>query len=164
MKTIRVLIGKIIFGISIITNQFISEYKLSRIHHGENVTINGKVLMAHMENIYVGDNTYVNGGMMHASSHACIRIGANCLVSYGVHLRTDTHYYQDKDCLIRKQGHYEADIVIEDDVWIGYGAQILPGITVKKGAVIGAGAVVTKDIPEYCVVAGIPAKIIKKRK
>lgn len=116
-----------------------------------------------MENIHIDSNTYVNGGMIHASPNACIKIGKNCLISYGVHLRTDTHYYQDKSCLIRKQGNYEEDIVIEDDVWIGYGAQILPGITIKRGAVIGAGAVVTKDVREYTIVAGVPAKEIKHR-
>lgn len=163
MKRIKQLIGKLLFGISILINQLISEYKLSRIHHGENVIVNGKVEMAHMENIHIDSNTYVNGGMIHASPNASIRIGKNCLISYGVHLRTDTHCYKDKNQLIRKQGHHEADIVIEDDVWLGYGAQVLPGVTIKRGAVIGAGAVVTKDVREFAIVAGVPAKEIKHR-
>lgn len=54
-------------------------------------------------------------------------------------------------------------IIIEDDVWIGRNAIILPGVTIGKGAVIGAGSVVTKDVPPYCVVGGVPANVIKKR-
>jgi maltose O-acetyltransferase len=54
-------------------------------------------------------------------------------------------------------------VVIEDDVWIGAKAVILSGVTVHSGAVIGAGAVVTKDVPENAVVAGVPARVIKTR-
>ncbi|VVS91972.1 DapH/DapD/GlmU-related protein [Desulfoluna spongiiphila] len=54
-------------------------------------------------------------------------------------------------------------ITIEDDVWIGAGAIILAGVTVGKGCVIGAGSVVTKDVPEYCVAAGNPARVVKQR-
>ncbi len=57
----------------------------------------------------------------------------------------------------------KGDIVIEDDVWIGYGAKILSGVTIGQGAVVGAGAVVTKNVPPYAVVGGVPAKIIKYR-
>ena len=53
-------------------------------------------------------------------------------------------------------------IIIEDEVWIGANVTILPGIKVGKCSVIGAGSIVTKDVPEYSIVAGIPAKVIKK--
>lgn len=54
-------------------------------------------------------------------------------------------------------------IVVEDDVWIGFGATILDGVTIHQGAIVGAGAVVAKDVPPYTIVGGIPAKPIKKR-
>lgn len=90
-------------------------------------------------NITIGENSYINGGDIVASRNAKIIIGKNCLISYNVHLRTDMHVYNDKNVLINKQGHTEKDIVIEDDCWIGFGAQIMPGVTVGRGAVIGAG-------------------------
>lgn len=61
---------------------------------------------------------------------------------------------------MNNQGGYEKDIVIEDNCWIGYGAQIMPGITIHNGSVVGAGAVVTKDVEKNTVVGGVPATVI----
>ena len=57
----------------------------------------------------------------------------------------------------------DEDIVVEDDVWIGARAIILKGVHIEKGSIIGAGSVVTKDIPSYSIACGVPAKVIKKR-
>ncbi|HOA81763.1 MAG TPA: DapH/DapD/GlmU-related protein, partial [Defluviitaleaceae bacterium] len=69
-------------------------------------------------------------------------------------LSTKNEYVKNK--LIKAQ-----EIVIEDDAWIGAGAIILPGVRIGRGAVIGAGAVVTRDIPEYSIAVGVPAKPTK---
>ena len=63
------------------------------------------------------------------------------------------------------KGHPKSkgDVVIKNDVWIGAGASIISGVTVGNGAVIAAYSVVTKDVPDYCIVAGNPAKVVKKR-
>lgn len=61
------------------------------------------------------------------------------------------------------EGVSKGNIVVEDDVWIGYGATILSGVHISQGAVIAAGAVVTKDVPPYAIVGGVPAKIVKYR-
>ena len=61
------------------------------------------------------------------------------------------------------QDYYDADITIEDDVWIGAGSVITAGVTIGRGAIIASGAVVTKDIPTKAIAAGVPAKIIKYR-
>ena len=57
----------------------------------------------------------------------------------------------------------KGDIIIDDDVWIGYGATILSGVHISQGAVVAACAVVTKDVPPYAIVGGVPAKVIKYR-
>lgn len=121
------------------------------------------VFMFH-ENIHIGKNTYINNnGFIKASKNASIIIGDNCLISYNVHMRTDVHKYSSSKININQQGHSEADIVIGNDVWIGYGAQIMSGVTIGDGAVIAAGAIVTKNIEPYSVVAGVPARVIKYR-
>ena len=63
--------------------------------------------------------------------------------------------------MYEQKGYKSAPVVIEDDVWLGFRSIILPGISLGKGSVVGAGAVVTKDVPPYAVVVGNPGRIIK---
>lgn len=62
-----------------------------------------------------------------------------------------------------KDAFSKGDIIVDDDVWIGYGATIMSGVHIGQGAVVAAGAVVTKDVPPYAIVGGVPAKVIKYR-
>lgn len=142
----------------------IQKFKYRKISIGEHSRINLGVKINNPSNIVIGNNTYINGGVFSIGNKSKIIIGNDCLISYDVHFRTFSHNYIDKNRLIREQGEFEKNIIVEDDVWIGYGAQILPGVTLHKGSVIGAGAVVTKDVEEYTVVGGVPARIIKCRK
>ena len=137
--------------------------KYKKLINGSNYELGDKVEIVNPQNITIGVNSYINGGNLIASPNAHIIIGDNCLISYNVHIRTDMHNYSNKNELINKQGHREADIVIEDDVWIGYGAQIMAGVRVCKGSVIAAGAVLTHSTNEYEVWGGVPAKKIKDR-
>lgn len=137
--------------------------RLKKMNIGSNCNITDKVIFHHPENIIIGNNTLINGGMIIAGETSKVEIGNDCLISYNVHIRTTSHNYKKKNELIRNQGHFEKDIIIEDDVWIGFGAQIMPGVTLHKGCVVGAGAVVTKDVSEYTVVAGVPAVKISER-
>lgn len=141
------------------------EYKTRRVNkYGSKVKwIGPDTQLSNVENIFVGKNTYVNSGMIIAGKNSRIYIGNNCLISFGVHIRTDMHNYKDKIELILNQGHSERDIIINDDVWVGYGAQIMPGVVIGKGAVVASGCIVTKSVPEYAVVAGVPGKIISYR-
>lgn len=141
----------------------IQDTKYKKINIGNDSRINIGVKINLPSNVFIGNNTYINGGTLHCGKNSKIVIGNDCLLSYNIHLRTITHNYEKKDILIRNQGEIEKDIIIEDDCWIGYGVQILPGVTIHKGAVIGAGAIVTKDIPEYGIAVGVPAKVIKYR-
>lgn len=134
------------------------------INKDSSVKIARKVKCMNEHNIQIGKNTYINGDTyLIAGKNSKIIIGENCLISYNVHIRTETHLYMKKEVLIIEQGNVEKNIKIGDDVWIGFGAQIMPGITIGSGAVIGAGAVVTKDVEPYAIVGGVPAKVIKYR-
>lgn len=118
----------------------------------------------HPEHISIGSGTYINGGMLAASEHAKIVIGQDCMISYCVHMRTDMHRHDAIDVPMNQQGVNEADIVLGNDVWVGYGAQIMSGVTIGSHSIIGAGAVVTHNIPEYSVAVGVPARVIKDRR
>ena len=114
--------------------------------------------------ILVGENTAFNHNVhINASVGGEINIGKYVLVGPNVIMRTANHKFSDSNILIRNQGHVIGDIIIEDDVWIAAGAILLSGIKIGKGAVIGAGSVVTKDIPSMAVAVGNPAKVIKFR-
>lgn len=134
--------------------KLIQDYRYRKVDIGDNSRINLGVQISNPKNMKIGDNTYINGGVFSISENSKICIGNDCLISYNVHFRTVSHYYENKNELIRNQGEFEKDIIIEDDVWVGYGAQIMPGVTVHRGAVIGAGAVVTRDVLPYTVVGG----------
>lgn len=93
-----------------------------------------------------------------------IRIGNNVMMGTDCRMYTRNHAFDRLDVPMNQQGFTEVrPIIIEDDVWIGSNVIILPGVHVGTGAVIGAGAVVTKNVPDYAVVVGNPAKIVKYR-
>lgn len=159
-----------------------------RISLGDNVIIEqGVVLNASSlprPALIIGDNSIIRQYSMLQTRAGIIEIGSNCSVNpfcmiYGkgnvtignyVRIATgsvivaQSHIYSDTTIPITFQGEDGKGITIEDNVWIGAGAKILDGVTIGTGSVIGAGAVVTKDIPSFSVVAGVPAKVIKKRK
>lgn len=106
----------------------------------------------------IGCNTNINTNTEIYCSNR-ISIGNRCLVSRGVVIRdTDAHQY----AYDGKEPEYRtAEVIIDDDVWIGQNSMIMPGTHIGYGAVIGAGAIVTKDVPPACLVAGVPASIKK---
>ena len=94
-----------------------------------------------------------------------VKIGKYVMMGPEVHIYTQNHDFQKTDIPMSQQGFAEEKpVVIEDDVWIGSRVTILPGVRICSGSIIGASAVVTKDVLPYCVVAGNPAKIVKTRK
>jgi len=114
--------------------------------------------------IRIGDNSFFNRDVhINADIGGQIIIGDNCLIGPKVIMRTASHRFEKKEVNIREQGHQIGDIVIEDDCWIGANAVILGGVHIGRGAVIGAGAVVTKDIPPMAIAVGVPAKVLKYR-
>lgn len=93
-----------------------------------------------------------------------LTIGDDVIIGPFVVIHTANHKFNRLDIPIRLQGWTLKPVVIENDVWIGANATILAGVTIGKGSVIAAGAVVTHDIPVYSVAAGVPAKVIYNRK
>ncbi|EST12364.1 sugar O-acetyltransferase [Sporolactobacillus laevolacticus] len=109
-------------------------------------------------NIHVGNYFYANFDCVILDC-APVVIGDHCLLAPGVHIYTATHPLDPKK---RLDGwEYAKPVRIGNNVWIGGRSIINPGVTIGNHAVIGSGSVVTKDVPDYAVVAGNPAKIIK---
>ena len=107
--------------------------------------------------IKIGSNTVINR-QTYLDGRAGLRIGNNVNISHQALIQTLTHDPQDP-----LFGTLCKPVTIEDHVWIGARAIILSGVTIGEGAVIGAGAVVTKDIPPYSIAVGNPARVIKAR-
>jgi acetyltransferase-like isoleucine patch superfamily enzyme len=92
-----------------------------------------------------------------------LSIGNNVLIGPHVCIHTTNHNYSNPKIPICRQGNTPEPVIIHDDVWIGANAVVLPGVTVGKGSVIGAGSIVTKSIPPYSVAVGNPARVVKRR-
>jgi maltose O-acetyltransferase len=130
-------------------------------HCGRNVNIERRAFFGSAETISIGSNSGIGVG---AKLGAGVVIGENVLMGEDVLFLTQNHAYKNAGQTIGSQGDLRIEgIVIEDDVWIGSRAIILPGVVVGKGAVIGAGSVVTKNVEPYSVVAGNPARFVNLR-
>jgi len=97
------------------------------------------------------------------SAYQHISIGRECVIADRVMMIDFDHGVVDVERPVRLQGIYKRDVRVGNNVWIGYGACILRGVHVGDNAVIGTNAVVTRDVPANAVVAGVPAKVIRKR-
>ncbi len=134
-----------------------------RIKIGNNVRFgSGVIISAGIDaEVVIGDNTYI-GTHTIIIVNKCIIIGKDCLISPFNYIIDSNHGISPEE-LIRKQPYDVEPIIIGNDVWIGVGCAILKGVKIGDGAVIGAGAVVTKDIPAYSIAVGVPAKVIRRR-
>lgn len=111
-------------------------------------------IMVHNDaELEIGNNTYLNGGSIDCSRG--ITIGDDCAIADGVRIMDNS--WHEVDSFNKRK-----EIRIGNKVWIATNAMILPGVTIGDGAIIAAGAVVTKDVPSKCMVAGVPAKVIKE--
>lgn len=123
------------------------------------VPILGFFKVENSKNIELGNNVGINHGV-YLLGHNKIKIGDNVVLSANCMLLDsglDVTNFSDKFPV----PHIKATIEIKEYSWIGAGAIILPGVTIGKRSIVAAGAVVTKDVPEYTIVAGNPAKVIK---
>lgn len=112
--------------------------------------------------IEIGTGTYI-GPYACLAGPGHIHIGRNCLIASHAGVYANNHNFGDITRPINKQGVTCKGIQIEDDCWLGSGVKILDGVCVGRGSVVGAGAVVTRDIPPYSVAVGVPAQVIARR-
>jgi len=114
--------------------------------------------------IYIGNNCSINTNVqIGAADGGQIEIHDDCLIGPNTVIRAADHKFQSPNHLIRSQGHQGDKIIIEEDCWIGANVCILAGVKISKGSIIGAGAVVTKNIKSLSIAVGVPAKIISSR-
>jgi acetyltransferase-like isoleucine patch superfamily enzyme len=111
--------------------------------------------------VIIGNGVVIGRNNVIASKSSII-IGDNTIIGPFVQIIDHSHGFKNNE-VIKNQNATFGNIVIEEGCWIGSGAKILKGITIGKGAIIGANSVVTKDVPPMAVVGGVPAKIIKYR-
>ncbi len=136
-----------------------------RIHVGDDVVIKrGAELCACNDaaSIRIGDRTTI-GHYTFIYASAGIHIGADCLIAPFVYL-VDSDHVIARGQRINTQGNVTAPIHIEDDVWLATRATILKGVTIGRGAVVAASAVVSSDVPPYAIVGGVPARVIGERR
>lgn len=129
---------------------------------GDHVAIRDAVFFAGNGHLVVGSNTVINERCIITSMER-IEIGCNVMLAPGVYVLDVDHRFDRREIPVSSQGYQIDPVVIEDDVWIGAGAVITRGLTIGKGAIIGANSVVTKDIPSYSIAAGVPARVIGER-
>lgn len=121
---------------------------------GQNSIINSPVFVNLAKNVKIGSNCVLMNGFQCMSAGGLI-IEDNVLISLNCTIATNNHDYYDRMLLTCKP------VVIKKNAWLGVNVTILPGVTIGENAVVGAGAVVTKDVPDNAIVAGMPAKVIK---
>jgi acetyltransferase-like isoleucine patch superfamily enzyme len=109
---------------------------------GQRTSVNAFTLLSGFGGLTIGDD---------------VRIGSHCVVL------SSTHRFDSVDATIREQGVEPAPTVIENDVWLGAGCTIIGGVRIGEGSIIGAGAVVTKDVPRFCIATGVPARVTGHR-
>jgi acetyltransferase-like isoleucine patch superfamily enzyme len=148
---------------------------------GQMVSVNGKPRIENQGRIYIGNEvriwSYVFTSQIYVGKNAVLRIGDNSRLN-GVHIDVQTNVVIGKNVRIapyvmildsdfhKVEDHFsegkKSSVVIEDDVWLASRCTVLKGVHIGKGAVVATGAVVTKDVPPYTIVAGVPAQVIRE--
>jgi galactoside O-acetyltransferase len=137
----------------------------SNVRLGDGVSImDGAVLEAVSGRLTIGNDVSINRRVcLDASNGGVIELGNDVLIGPNVVVRAANHEFNDPGVPIRLQGHRAGKILVQEDVWVGANAVLLAGVQIGKSSVVGAGAVVTRDVPPYSVVGGVPAVVIGSR-
>jgi maltose O-acetyltransferase len=128
---------------------------------GKNINVEKGAFFGYGNEIEIGDNS---GLGMNCRIYGPVIIGNDVMMAPDVIILTANHNFSIIDIPMRLQGKSDTKpVIIQDDVWIGIRSIIMPGVIVSKGSIIAAGSVVTKNVPEYTIVGGNPAKVLRKR-
>ncbi|MEX0621770.1 MAG: acyltransferase [Candidatus Woykebacteria bacterium] len=129
---------------------------------GRSVIVGPATFVTEPENIEIGNNVSIQQFCL-ISGYGGVKIGNDVSIAVGTKIFSSTHPYDNPGAKIREGKLIKKAVKIGDDVWIGANVIILPGVKIGSGVVVGAGSVVTKDLDDNCVYAGVPAKLIKRR-
>jgi len=153
--------NKLVFVFNRIKTQILVD-QLSEI--GVDSTIDFNVTMHYVENIKIGSNVFIGRNVLLAA-YDSITIGDGCAIAAGCKLISGNHSYSQPGSVNNQSVKtYILDpIILENDVWLGYNVIVLPGVILGRECIVAAGSVVTKSFPEFSIIAGVPAKIIKMR-
>jgi maltose O-acetyltransferase len=132
---------------------------------GKKTKVHPTVILRQSERIFIGENCLINHNnvLQAGKKEGRIIIGNYVHTGANVMMFAFNHEIDRLDLPIINQNYYDGDIIIEDDVWIGAGTVILPGVRIGKGAVIASNSVINKDVDVFTIVGGVPAKLLKVR-
>lgn len=128
---------------------------------GSNIVFGSIPFISGIQKVSIGNNTYI-GQNAFIRGEGGVTIGSHCMIAANVVIYSYNHAYEDNQIPFSNTNIYK-EVIIEDFVWIGRNVNIVPGVRIGKGAVIGMGAVVTKDVTPFSIVGGNPSKVIKTR-
>lgn len=165
-----ILRNRLCRGFVAIYHTYFSFKRSSLAYCHDSVKIGIPFVVGNPKNVFLYENVSIGGGEVSATNARFI-MKKNSVCSSGLMVRTGNHYqevgklfrfiddtYKREHGLIEK---FDKDVIVEEDVWLGVNVTLLSGITIGRGAIVAAGSVVTKNVPPYSVVGGIPAKFIK---
>ena len=150
------MVGSIAAWLQRVAQRYEAASLLARTARHGDVRLRMPLVIYEPERLELGDQVDI-GEFTHIRANGGVRIGNQVLIAAHVTITTREHPVE----LPRWSVTSDAPIAIEDDVWIGAGAVVLPGVTIGRGAVVAAGAVVTASVEPYTVVAGVPARAIR---
>lgn len=147
----------------IISSVYYFFYKVLGVKLGRKVKFFTGVIITSPKMVFIDDFTFIARNCAFYGGCGGIKIGKNVMFAQNTIVSTEHHGYNNSRIPMIKQKHYGGSVTIDDDVWIGANVFICPNTKIGHGAIVGANAVVTKNVPPYAIVGGVPAKIIKYR-
>lgn len=154
--------GKVMFRAGFIVRQFLPQKSILEVCLKGNNRLGENTIIQGSGRIIFGKESFCGAFCVFGVNEEVL-IGQHVMISDAVTIRDTDHVFKDLDRPMKQQGFFTQPVVIEDDVWIGHGATILKGVTIGTGSIVAAGAVVTKVVPPFSIVGGIPARVISRR-